>query len=412
MAWGIAIVCLCHSTCSLTFGAEPAWEPLGREDEISALELISARIQENHTRFHTWSGSYTVEEVMLVKGATAENLATKLGRDVVVEGAKFLKIERGRCEFAVDVRTDALYSSLKVDGPPKMINVYTGYEAEIDLTPTHQRSILTPEHFLSFNPDRMHGPLKEFPAYSHGDAAKSGRTAFRTRAVEGKAALNTVVVDPRTFLFEYPSKDSAGRFAKMLKSGDQQDIERSQATEFQVFHAEVDGATLFKVSYHSPTPDKTDILVERIYSEAAGYNPLEERLSQLPDRALRQRFEWDYVNTDDIYVPKMHRRQFASLEGPDRFDRTYRLVEAKVNQPIDPSTFTPAQLGLEEGDRLVDQIEQKFSIYHGEALVAPDDGRGSPFDRLLSIMAWSSPAVLVVSAILVSRQRRRLVAVK
>lgn len=154
--------------------------------------------------------------------------------------------------------------------------------------------------------------------------------------------------------------------------------------------------------------DKTDIAVERVFSEAVDYNPLDENLYCLPARTLAQSFEWNYERVNSVYVPQMHRRRYLTLDGvTTRFDRTFTLVQATVNQPIDAATFTVAQLGLDEGERFVDHLANTLSIQHGGVLVAPDDGRGSPMGRLLKIVAWSSPCVLLVLAILVRRQRRQ-----
>jgi hypothetical protein len=407
---------VCLLLCPLVGGGTRAsaqeagrqWLPLKRDEQIAALQLISAKIKENHSRIRTWTGSYRLDEVNRLQGQTAERLARQSDPDASTEGVAYLKLVRANCDFVVDLDEDRLFSSLKEHESAKLVDAHSGETVNISLGKLFQNSIITPHEFLKFEPEIRTGATKRVLPPNRGELPSSGRTAYREQPHVGKKELTTMVVDPRTFLFDYPATDSSGRFARMLQSDDPKDVERTRATGFRVTRATVGGNTLYRVAHHSPTADGTDIAVERIFSEAAGHNPVNEAFLVLPARTLVQHREWDYEKFGGIDVPRTHRLRLLTLDGnTTRFDRTWTMVKTRLNERVDRKTFTVDRLGLGNGDRFVDHIDNTQSIYRNGDLTRPDDGRGSVLQRIGRIAAFSSPTMLLVLAILVRRRRKR-----
>ena len=105
---------------------------------------------------------------------------------------------------------------------------------------------------------------------------RAARVAFRDLPQEGRRELTSTVIDPREFLFDFPTRDTIGWYARLLKSDDPADVERVRTLGVQVTQAVADTGVLFKIAYHSPMPSGTELAVERTFSEANNYLLVEE----------------------------------------------------------------------------------------------------------------------------------------
>ena len=79
---------------------------------------------------------------------------------------------------------------------------------------------------------------------------------------------------------------------------------------------------------------------------------------------------WKYRQQEGLFLPFLIERESRTPDATQLTSlRTILLLVSEVNQPISPETFTMQNLGLQEGDRLVDKLAGGgVSVYEGGAL--------------------------------------------
>ncbi len=82
---------------------------------------------------------------------------------------------------------------------------------------------------------------------------------------------------------------------------------------------------------------------------------------------------WEYAEYDGVFVPKAIIRVVAHEDGQHlAFQRNLELQTCKVNGPLHPDGFSYKRLGLKDGERVVDRIENKLYLLDKDQLVAAE----------------------------------------
>lgn len=327
----------------------------------NALDALAAQIKANYQAIRTWWGTYRSEykEVYDAKSAEGFLLAVGLESTPVKETVTRRSTTRG--EFAIDFTMDNLFSSMRRDGP---------IAVEIDGRPPipakshmHERSIVTPEHYVHLEPDRSHdnGTFMGLEDWK----VRTGRVAFRDPAEEGRNEMFGQVIDPRKFMWiggKEPWGDYLATWATLLRKPDTSDavirtfsVARDGTKEPPAFRVWIGG--------HQ----------EIVFDGAVSFNPVSlVQYEPNSDKKLVSRWKWEYRKQAGVYVPALMRLINYTPDGKSvRSDWTWTLLESRVNEPIAPSVFSYRQLGLKDGERVIDRIENVGYVYRDGKLTEP-----------------------------------------
>jgi hypothetical protein len=89
-----------------------------------------------------------------------------------------------------------------------------------------------------------------------------------------------------------------------------------------------------------------------------------------------------FREVEGVFIPsefECKRFRWADVEeGYLTEHRRYTLKEVRVNEPLEPGAFEIETLGLEYGDRMVDRIENRLTVFDGERFVPADQFRLQP----------------------------------
>jgi hypothetical protein len=154
-----------------------------------------------------------------------------------------------------------------------------------------------------------------------------------------------------------------------------------------------------------------------VWAESAGFNPISsDMLSSGAEEKPMLKNEWRFTQVDGIYVPSY----FKLVQYWDgQLDHGYELEfqESKLNEPVDPSQFTYAAMGLKDGAVVLDRIDGICYIMKGGEITklanfdekyVPKAGAG-PRDRVRRWLggAIGIAALAVVIGVSWWRRRRR-----
>ena len=108
-----------------------------------------------------------------------------------------------------------------------------------------------------------------------------------------------------------------------------------------------------------------------VFSSDAGFNLVSYEMSCFgkPEQTRRCSFR----EVEGIFIPSefeyKHFRWADVEEAYLTLHRRFTLKEVQVNEPLEPGVFEIENLGLEYGDRMVDRIENRLTVFDGKQFV-------------------------------------------
>ncbi|MFC1736812.1 hypothetical protein ACFL1X_11900 [Candidatus Hydrogenedentota bacterium] len=221
---------------------------------------------------------------------------------------------------------------------------------EVSLREFHQRSIVTPEHYLFFWPNRVYGTYTGMVSEVRG-----GRAAFRKHTEESKNREWSTLPDPRVFVkFGLPIWEVLENHAKGLNFGGYYGPGSPYGRMLTLSYDSEKGE--YQFSYSSVYGNGQRVYTDYAFSESSGYNVVSQVTRH--EEKITRSIEFEYSKEGGVFVPSLIRntRMFKDREGI-KSQRELKMMKTEINGDIDPETFTRQNLGLAAGERLIDEIE-------------------------------------------------------
>jgi hypothetical protein len=369
----VILACATSETCR-------ADEPV---DRVQVLQRLARTTRANYERIQSWQGSYTFHDRFYHEANT-------LPKDVQLsEEAKLQPVlgkDNGRIRFAVDTKSNSIYTTTEPAHPQLYEEIQTGrILGKSGGTGGSQFSVITPEMYLAFEPLRT-----SYRTLDAHPVRPTGRMAIQQHpsAAELLIGITNLVVDPReTFSIDGAKFwDRCDFYARSLlgvsaEEGLSPKLMRAAENSLFVTRIEDDGRKVFQVIYQPPVGNH---LEELRFDERVGYNPVTYR-SNGPvikkhgrSGLIGKEYRWNYRYDAeaDVYVPSEIRLTLFHGEVVT-FERILFLEESLLNRPLDKSTFTFEVLGLETGDRLWDK-QRDLCFVHVDGVLQEAGCRDKP----------------------------------
>jgi len=412
-----------------SFGRDARGEGLGEKAKrnkdayVAALRMIEAKLRANYEQIATWSGTYELKDESFQPSypkmpegpPKLPDAQTKPGGSgIAVEHGNFWMERKVLVRYAVDMKEDRLFTTFEVVGPTTLLNLDTKQTMEAHTLPHRERHVLTGEHWMKSTP--ASGPQDVGPSFARGKGTDS---ATRRAAMEvGPYKTYSSVVDPRELfcVSGKPFYRVLGVNAEWLEAGKPLWMEL------------VERPTQAGVQYtlRQEFRPKSDLkqpasVAEFVFDPAAGYHVISSR-SIRPSGMVDEEREWEYTLISGVYIPKRHHLKKYKRDSKElALERDLRLVDAKINEPLDKDVFTWGSLGLQEGDQIRDEIEGKtLRFQHGAPVAAAEyvDPKAASSDpaaeptasgrwRTVLVVNGAIAVVAIAIVLLVRRHRRR-----
>jgi len=334
------------------------------------LTMISGRVRGNYERIKTWQGEKAVIIDYIYEGLAAEK-TFKTNTDGLGEIPKIVK-RRVECitQFALDIERDFLYVSNYWEKPSHYTDLESGRDLGTKSAPDFKRSIVTPEYYIHCRPNTMR------------DGSIINRKAVKEALRDCPTCDGPSVFDPRE-LFGLPLQPVWVTFPRMIKvinergeynvDGYRLQIEERISGDITEYRIQKPGK-LSRDSKYKSDPENY-LFKTRTFSSAKGFNVILEEVTR-PNGKLFQKFTWDYVLIDGVYLPsKTTKQNFRLDNGKISFEKKCTFKNSQINHPIPAEKFTYKNLGLENGDKFIDKILDKEYRYEAAT------GTLEPFER-------------------------------
>ena len=361
---------------------------ISSNDEESArkiaelLESFADRVHGNYERIRSWRANYTFTDGSLADGWLLNKVYAEVDA-VPPPGVRVRKRLTGYGSFAVDLDADKLLTSFRVDGPSTLTVVGTGRVLDASHIKTRQADVLVlPEETIHLVPDRPVAHIRGFPD-AHAGGLTPGRVAFKDPRsyVDGGAWGD--VIDPRNY-FAVSSMRTVWEDFRVHAEGMRRGTHSPGKTEIRE-RTGAAGTTHWVTVYLGGRRGIPRMRKVYRLDPAVDLMPVVwQQHAELPGQGwvLQKEMTWDWVARGEIRIPsRITSTDVDERTGEVTFRRVLNFDDQTINESIDPDVFTVSGgLGLEEGENLVDRVEEKLLVMDGgEAVAVPVDGPASWF---------------------------------
>jgi hypothetical protein len=334
-------------------------------DPAELLSRIAQQYQSNYDALTTWQGRAEIESFSsrsepLNGDLTEEQRHQVFGSDVT------LYHQHMDVEFLVDLRSDMLFSSYQ--HAPEVAYVDEVNGARVSLrraNPHHRVAILLSDIVLYVDPGDRYG--SDHSLYTGLATRPGGNRMVRCNSSEygREFTIASNIFDPRR-LFEHGGWTIAELCRR--RSGYHRSGEFPVAVErTRTATGDVDG---FEFSWVYANGETT-----RMFFKQHGDKLLLERDTfSAADGEAEWLEEFSYQLLEDgVFIPVRFENEHRDSQGRTVYRRVVTITESVINEPIDSDAFEITAMGVEDGDRVVDEISDEIWIINDGQLVEPDE---------------------------------------
>lgn len=349
-------------TCLNAQEPDLTWRDLSPADRWKSLDFVTTQIETNFSNIRTWSGKYeiTTRDILDVTRMIENKvLPASVGPVLDTESKAVV-------DFHVNLETNEIYSDFQSLTKPLKLDAAGMILYE---TPS-RKTIQTNEHSVSIHPDRIGGTRGDDPTVPGWEREKSRVLDRETSERADDNKIFGTVFDPRLLFADGPQlfKDE---FRRLLESTRKQ----RKLTEVQMRVAESGSRVLYQL-----TSDLKGQVPGRGYRRAvtfdsqAGFNVVAVSWTATPSYQPFKQITCRYQRNSGIYIPNRHvSRQYIYDTGQLRVGRTVSLVEARLNQQIPEQVFSVKQLGVDDGDRMIDHLRNEVLVRRHDQWLTPKE---------------------------------------
>lgn len=363
---------------------ETEFLPVPADKIPEVLTMLADRIRSNYERIETWQGEADVIMETFYEGPAAERIFRSRTDGAGEIPQRVKRHTEGRIRFALHIAKDLLYVENYRDQPSQYTDIELGRDLGSKSIPVFERAIVTPEYHLHCTPDRRLDGI-----YVSQRVVKQPRK----KSPDCQGCEDISVFDPRE-LFGLPLQPVWEIFPRILEviaerreySVDGYALAVEERTQGEVTEYRINKPGKLSLQPGKLGP-QSYLFKTRILSGAKGFNAIVEQVAH-PDGKLISNTIYDYELVDGVYLPSSTTRQSFRLgTGELTYENRTVFKNLGVNRPIAPETFTYKNLGLEDGDRFIDKIENAEFIYQDGELVPASRESSHMFRRILPYTA-------------------------
>lgn len=384
---------------------------VSQRDVPETLKLLVREMRDNQDKIHTLSGSYSLKDVVRFDGEEAQAVIHNYQRGSTKLKPPVLMISEGEVHFSLDVDRESLFSDfaterqfLRNDLDAEEYDMYaisvdptTGKENRHFVVPFKRKSIVTPEQYLSFDPDEVSGRLR----MDKTALPEKSRVAFVRPVSDADDLHLSYIVDPRK-LSGANGEECWQEVDKLVKAFD--DPKTRKLMEEAINISKLDQKYIVSITFKKDhtSPDSTDtISMTTTYDGKFSFLPTSyyERDSK---GNTRVRMAWTYEAFDGLFVPATIRRANITSDGKvKRFERTLTLNQCDVNPELSPDAFSLSQFELANGERVANVVEDKVFVFDSGNLV-PAQHRTPAVASVLTRFNWLLFGINIAAIVLLA----------
>ena len=395
------------------------WHKIVAPADLDSLSMLADQMRGNFEKLRTWQGVYSVHlreylpskfAVELRKSGKAKASAAESG---LWKESKFL------LRFTIDIKSDSIYRSKETTE-----TVFTEESNSVvtmpRLAPVDERSVVTAEHCLHFDPKAVWPGFAYVPDYPE---TRGKRTAFRDPAKWSEGKLLGDLPDPRMLFGLSAQGMKFWEEFTLISQGIKDYRAKLNTPPIAVYDSQGEGGAWYRMEerFMNRSRKLIDSYMIVNVSAATGFNVVSNVLSRdAAGEHPESKKLWQWKRYNGVFLPERTiELLYTSETGKPIYRREMKLQECKVNDTIAPSLFSYQGLGLKDGDVVMDNIDKVCYILrnggleklanYGEKYYPPDTNRWA-LSRGWQLTICSSFLVVLIAIFVVRHCKRKRLA--
>ncbi len=326
----------------------------GREipiDEIAkTLDMLGQRIEANYKAIKSWSGTYDVIEQY------------RYTRDTPYE-----QISHSEVQFFAEPGKDRIRINNRAVEPTKIIS-------DANMTPGRELPeslwVITPKESFRFFVDERQHRIKGFPRLASPKAGKGFRVLYREPPKAAEQYSHRGYINPLSFFGSRRTYwELCTMLAKMLRGELYPDNMEYMKKNIAMQVRSKGAGTEYTLTQRFK-PVGSGLIFEWVFSSEAAFNVVSREVREKGKLIDSQQYKFRKEN--GVFIPyeveinRYDDRSSKDSKSLPTQHRVYTLMQTQVNEPIDPAVFEIHSLGLQDGDRMVDLIENQMHVFDGK----------------------------------------------
>ena len=328
------------------------------------LDMLGQRIEANYKAINSWSGTFDV---------------TERHRYTNPRNPQYEQISHADVEFFAEPGRDRIRINNRAVEPTRIVgNAAIKLACELP----ESRWVRTPEELLRFPVSDLRHTVKGFPRIVGLKPGKGFRVLYREPPKAAEQYVFAGYIDPRLFFGSGRTYwETCSMAAKGLRGelgSDTMEYEKSN-TALQV---RPKGVGTEYVLTNRFKPVGSNLIWKLVFSSEAGFNVVSMEFRR--QEQVESASQYTFRKEKGVFIPcevEFNRYYDRGTKDSSRLPTQHRvfvLKQTRVNEPIDPAVFEIQSLGLQDGDRMVDRIENRMLVFDGEQFVPADKFKLQP----------------------------------
>lgn len=393
---------------------------LSDTEALSVLDELATIAANNYSKLVTLRAEYNIEDRVILR----EEMLKKLQYEVPAAPGPWERSDTGVVTVRFDAVKDSIFTEIQMKQSILSKDAHGNtMDHKLPVT-TPERAIVTPSHFYYFRFDEQYGDFREVPAMQ----GQIGRVAFRDPVEEADRRRHASVVDPRDF-FGYAGvlwADHLRMIAELLRKERDGTVGKPEGAPDRVISVRSIGEAeghVYRVAFTMwksiAGAGSGGARFELRFPKTSGYL-CGSSGGSLENAGYFQMAGWEYKDVEGVKIPsKIVRTAMNPKDGSVTNNRVLVLKACQVNDGLRDADIGLEALGLKDGERLLDRVEEVCYKYRGGRLInavsfharAEDDSATlRPPDpsraNLKALLVGNILFLTVVAAVLLWRHRR------
>ncbi len=340
----------------------------GREIPVGqiakTLDMLGQRMEANYKAIDSWSGTFDV---------------TERYRYTNPNNPQYEQISHSAVEFFAEPGRDRIRLNNRAVDRVRIIS-------SANITPASERPesrwVRTPEQLLRFPVSELQHTVKGFSRIAGLNTGKGFRVLHREPPMAAEQYGAQGYINPLSFFGHGQTNwEMCFMLAGVLR-GESGPDDLEYAKRSITLRVRENGSGSEYVLTQRFKPIGSGQIFEWVFPSEAGFNVVSREFRMNGQIQAVQQFK--FRNENGAFIPceiEYKRYEDQSTKDPERLPTQHHvfiLEQTRVNAPIDPAVFEIQTLGLREGDRMVDRIENRMEVFDGKQFVSVDKFKRLP----------------------------------
>ena len=367
------LVCCCVVSGAATLADEsPTVKELDDQETLAALKLLSEKATANFANLSLLEATYALDDHYRIHPEALKAMK----QNPPEEPGPWDRNDLGVVTLRYDAADRSIFSDISVS-QSALVRDSQWNEINFPLPlPAAQRNILTPSHYYYFRYADRYSDFQEVPAMK----GQVGRVAFREPIEEAARHRLGASIDPRD-LFGYSGRtwsEQLDGLASLLEADLRGEIKKPEGVASRVVTVRSIGegtSHVYRVAFKmwKSTAGKGAGGIDFVLRFPAASSYMCESMTAINEEGHDvEQCAWQTKDVGGVLVPEKAIRTVIDPKTHKPISsRVLALTSIRVNEQCDGTAIDVKMLGLDDGERVLDRVEETCFLFKGGQLVEP-----------------------------------------